>query len=209
MWLGKWIRSIPNYSFSDLNVCNLESIRKGDPALRLLSHLINSSWISLTFNDMYSNLLIGRFKCNKSNHLQLLYKIENLFLEIKVVFHTESTEKAKCCVRSLDNVCFHVKTKNKTKAITRFAMKRHTVILAWLFSGWFQPLKFCKAPTLAPRILALPPTFLIYPLLHFWLILPSLGYKAWEESMFFWSWVCMPGIILALLFSPCVAEQVV
>ena len=130
MWLGKWIRSVPNYSFSDLNVCNLDSIRKGGPALRLLSHLINSSWISLTFNDMYSNwrwnFLIARFKCNKSNHLQLLYKIENLFLEIKVVFHTESTEKAKCCVRSLDNVCFHVKTKNKTKAITEVCDEEET-----------------------------------------------------------------------------------
>ena len=88
---------------------------------------------------MYSNLLIGRFKCNKSNHLQLLYKIENLFLEIKVVFHTESIEKAKCCVRSLDNVCFHVKTKNKTKAITEVCDEEtHSdpgLIILWVVSA--------------------------------------------------------------------------
>ena len=48
------------------------------------------------------------------------------FLEIKVVSHTESMEKTKCCVRSLDNVCFRVKTKDKAKTITEVCDKKET-----------------------------------------------------------------------------------
>lgn len=48
------------------------------------------------------------------------------FLEIKVVSLTESMEKTKCCVRSLDNVCFHVKTKNKAKTITEVCDEEET-----------------------------------------------------------------------------------
>lgn len=100
---------------------------------------------------------------------------------------------------------FVLKQKTKLRPSLRSVMKRrHTISLAWLCSRCFQPLKFCKVPTLAPSILALPPTFLIYPLLHFWLILLSLVYKAWEENAFFGvRYACLGPDLSSSMFTTC------